>query len=74
MGQLTTDKHPKHINPEPWERSKLHDGFAFVPDGGACHHCQFDRKDLDHLCTRHDCSGGIWVTVKDAAIRRMEDT
>lgn len=63
-------EHTKHKLPQPWERSKVLDGYVFVPINAACAECAFDHH--DRMCRSHDCAGGTWRPINIAALLRLE--
>jgi hypothetical protein len=63
--------------PKPWERSRYYPQFVFVayddlPLPRSCSNCVFSATQQTPGCSDHPCSDGLWVTVEDAVILRLE--
>jgi hypothetical protein len=67
--------------PVPWQRSRLHPDAVFVlrevvgvsaVDGKVgCARCVFNAQQTG--CSQHICTDGVWVSVVEAAVLRLEE-
>ena len=66
----------KHLNPQPWERSRVDSSYVFVHSHAGCSLCVFEKGTHAEqmLCTSHHCQGGVWMRDVDAVPYRLEET